>query len=224
MDIKEILVKIEADKIDDFLKYLSTSNIKYDVIKNVSDDFHIEDSNEIENINNVSILENVECHEESRKIVESIVTPDHERRFESPEFRKSKAQLKKDGHYECWVCGSKENLQAHHFAAEWSLANCVDFDKLKKFCEEWDPYGYGKALNSKPMVSIDDVRNMLLLCPIHHICINKDNNGSGTGIHTMTFPAFIIQKLAKDGENPIPQPGENAKELIKEEKKEHLEK
>ena len=108
-------------------------------------------------------------------------------------------------------------MQVHHFGAEWSLAADVDFAKLKEFCEEWDPYGYGRLLRNQPITSVDDVRNMLVLCQTHHTGVDHENNNSGTGIHSMSFPAFVIQKICKKDCNPIPQPGETEQDIIENE-------
>jgi len=156
----------------------------------------------------------VQMHKQSRNLFEVVITPEHDDRTESPEFRKSKEQLKTDGHFKCWVCGSVNDLQVHHYAAEWSLADDVDFDKLKAFCEEWDVYGYGNFYKDTPMTSVDDIRNMLVLCQQHHTGVDHDDSNSGTGIHSMTFPAFIMQKLSKKDQNPIPQVGQNADKII----------
>lgn len=40
---------------------------------------------------------------------------------------------------------------------------------------------------------------------------------SGTGIHCLSFPVWVIQKLAKQGEDPVPQEGETLEEVLKEE-------
>ena len=80
-----------------------------------------------------------EAHEILRHLIEVIITPEHAERTEPAEFRRSKERLKADGHDKCWVCGTTENLQVHHFGCEWSLENICDFAKLKAFCEEWDP-------------------------------------------------------------------------------------
>jgi hypothetical protein len=155
-DVKDIIknIKIDAYSNED----LEETNLNNSEVKNTEEDKY--------NVNDmlISALENVEAHEQYRTIHESVVTPEHEERKESTDFKKAKKRLKDDGHYKCWVCGSTNNLQAHHYAAEWSLADCVDFDKLKAFCEEWDPYGYGKLLKDTPITSVDDVRNMLILC------------------------------------------------------------
>ena len=154
----------------------------------------------------------VAAHVERRTITEVFIDPDHAQRKESAQFRKSKERLKEDGHYHCYVCGSTGNLQVHHRAAEWMFDNVVDYAKLKEFCEEWDIYGYGRLLKSRPIESVDDIRNQMVLCLKHHV-------GKGTGIHEMSFPAWIIQKLAKAGADPVPQAGETveqAEEEVKE--------
>ena len=152
-------------------------------------------------------------HDETRRFLECVITPDHENRTESPDFRFAKDKLRSDGIYECWVCGCKEKLQLHHYGAEWSLAKTVDFIVLKKFLEEWDVYGYGKKLKNKPITTVDDIRNMMWLCAEHHTGINN-TIGNGTGVHSMTFPIFIAQKLAKKGENPVPQEGETIQDTM----------
>lgn len=147
-------------------------------------------------------------HAQTRTLHEVVITPDHVERTESPEFRASKERLRADGHYKCYVCGTDQNIQIHHHACEWSLSGVADWDKVKAYCEEFDPLGYGRLLRNQPMTSADDIRNMLPLCFTHHLGIDHDDGGSGTGIHTLSYPVWIIQKLARDGANPIPQPGE----------------
>lgn len=143
------------------------------------------------------------------------VDPNEEQRTESSTFRHAKERLKEDGHYHCWVCGTTENLQSHHRAAEWMYADIIDFDALKEFCEEWDPYGYGKLLRHRPITSVDDIRNQLILCQEHHTGVDHKDGGMGTGIHAMDFPTWMAQKLAKKGLEPVPQKGETSKEVLK---------
>src|SRR5579875_3061209 len=157
-------------------------------------------------------MSEVKEHVTTRTLREVVITPDHVRRTESAEFRETKKRLKADGHYQCWVCGTTENLQVHHFGIEWSLANIADWDKVKAFVEEWDPYGYGRLLRNKPMCSADDIRNMLVLCQAHHTGVDHETGGSGTGIHEMSFPIWLVQKLARLGANVVPQSGETVDE------------
>jgi hypothetical protein len=156
------------------------------------------------------------AHIESRIIHDIVIDPEHADRTESPTFRKAKERLKQDGHYKCWVCGIDKNLQVHHFAAEYMHMRIADLSKVKDFVETFDVYGYGRLLNHQPLTSIEDVRCMMVLCQTHHTGVDHDNGGSGTGIHDTTFPTFLIQKLAKDGMNPVPQPGESANDTLKE--------
>jgi Pyruvate/2-oxoacid:ferredoxin oxidoreductase delta subunit len=143
-------------------------------------------------------------HRMVRHLVEVVITPEHAKRQETAQFRATKKRLKEDGHYQCWVCGCTENLQVHHYAAEWSLEADIDYDKLKEFVtEQWDVYGYGKLLKKLPITSVDDIRNMMVLCLEHHTSGPAD--GSANGIHEITFPVWISQKLAKTGMSPVPR-------------------
>lgn len=141
-------------------------------------------------------------HRTKRTLTEIVITPDHVERSESRTFRASKKRLREDGHYKCYVCNSEENLQVHHYAAEWSLENVLDLDKVKAFIEEWDVYGYGRLMKNIPMTTVDDVRNCMVLCQEHHTGGMTD--GSANGIHNITFPAWVSQKLVRDGEETVP--------------------
>jgi hypothetical protein len=158
-------------------------------------------------------------HIEQRTIHDFAIDPDHIEREESAEFREAKHRLKQDGHYKCYICGTTENIQVHHRASEFMFNNVVDFDLLKEFCEEWDVYGYGKLLKHKQLTTCDDVRNQLCLCMPHHIGVNHEDGGGGTGIHSLTFPSWIIQKLALPNANPIPQKGETFAQAMERVKK-----
>lgn len=149
-----------------------------------------------------------ELHIEARTIKDIVIDPDHAERTESSTFAAAKKRLKEDGHFQCWICGSTDNLQVHHFAAEFMFENIADLDKVKVFVEEFDVYGYGRLMKNQPVVSIEEPRCLMVLCQSHHTGVDHADGNSGTGIHSLTFPSWIIQKLARDGANPIPQPGE----------------
>ena len=144
----------------------------------------------------------VQQHKMVRHLTEVVITPDHVKRKESQMFRHSKKRLREDGHYHCYVCNGTEDLQVHHYGGEWSLENVTDMVKLKTFLEEWDVYGYGKLLKNKPITSVDDIRNMMVLCQEHHTGGTAD--GSANGIHNITFPAWISQKLVQNGKETVP--------------------
>lgn len=153
----------------------------------------------------------VDKHIQKRELHELVIIPKHEKRKESKEFKLSKKRLKEDSHYKCWVCGSTENLQVHHIFAEWCLQDDVDYEKLKQMCEEWDVYGYGRLLKHISITSADDIRNTMVLCQEHHTGGMTD--GISNGIHNITFPIWIIQKIKKDNANPVP---DDTKELSEE--------
>lgn len=144
----------------------------------------------------------VKSHKIVKIFKEVVITPEHDERNESSTFRASKKRLREDGHYECYICGSKDNLQVHHYGGAYAMANALDFKKLKAFLEEWDVYGYGKLLKNVPFIDVDDIRNCMVLCHEHHVGGTKD--GSANGIHNITFPSWISQKVVKDGKEIVP--------------------
>lgn len=144
-----------------------------------------------------------------------------ERGSESAEFHRNVAQLKKDGHGYClatyFLTGKKvtENLQVHHFIAEWSEGpETVDFDKLRRLSQIFDIYGYGKALGDKPIESVDDIRNMMVLSQQYHTGVNH-TAGNPTGIHNTLFPFWIAILNAKEGKCPVPLAGETVEDAKK---------
>jgi hypothetical protein len=150
-------------------------------------------------------------HIEKNTFTESIVDPNHEERTVTKEFRQAREMIKKDGHFLCYICGTTEHLEEHHYGCEKSEANDCDFDKLKAYLLEHDIYGYSRAMIDIPLVTEDDVRNQMMLCKLHH-------TGKGTGIHGMTHGYWIMQKLCKDGQNPVigaNDTTENALERVK---------
>lgn len=145
----------------------------------------------------------VPAHVITRRLIETVNDPAHAERTESPEFRASKARLRQDGHMRCWVCGTTEAIQIHHYGAEWMFAPVVDFAKLKAFLLEWDVYGYSRLLQHQPLTSVDDVRNCMALCREHHCSGSAD--GAANGVHNITFPAWVSQKIVRAGDETVPE-------------------
>lgn len=150
----------------------------------------------------------VAAHVEHRVLHDFAIDPDHDSRTESAQFIASKERLKADGHHVCYICGTDQSIQVHHRAGEYMFNNVVDYDKLKEFCEEWDIYGYGRLLRKQPITSVDDIRNQLCLCQSHHTGVNHMDGNGGTGVHSLSFNSWIMQKLCLDGANPVPQKDE----------------
>ena len=156
----------------------------------------------------------VDEHVEKRTLHEVVVTAAHGNR-DTATFRKSVNRLKEDGHYKCFIPWCKNtDIQVHH-RCEFSLEECYDFDAVKNYLLSHDTYGYSNLLKNQPIETVDDVRNLVCYCAEHHIGIDDDDGGSGTGIHHMTEPAFIAQIVCSPEFNPIPQKGENIDDVIK---------
>src|ERR1035438_1743812 len=77
-----------------------------------------------------------------------IVSGHPERGASSPTFDHAVTQIKADGNDKCFICGhtGPDPNESHHFIAEWSEGNNVDFDKLKAIAELFDPYGYSAKM------------------------------------------------------------------------------
>lgn len=147
----------------------------------------------------------VKEHIENHKYHCTIVVPEHDKRIESPIFRAAKKQLKKDGNYQCWICNKSDKLEVHHYFAEHSQSNTVNFEELKKLCESFDIYGYASKMKDVKITSVDDVRQLMTLCKFHH-------TGKG-GIHCLPFPYWISQK-SSNKEIPIPQENETIEDVL----------
>jgi len=149
-------------------------------------------------------------HIEKKTVTEILITPEHRER-NTAVFHKSVNKLKKDGNYKCFVSNRTDELQVHHIA-EFSLENVIDFDRLKAFLMCFDPYGYSCKMSATPIINIDDVRNLLVLHREYHNNVNEQV-GNGTGIHNMTWPAWVAQCVCNRNENPVPGEGETIEQV-----------
>lgn len=61
-------------------------------------------------------------HEQKLTLSVDIFYPDHEPRTESALFARTKHHLVKVLDTPCWICGSKDQREVHHFHAEWADA------------------------------------------------------------------------------------------------------
>lgn len=129
-------------------------------------------------------------HEHWVKATLSIRTayPDHPRRQATELYRHNHHQLivvQKQG---CWICGTHNNLETHHFYVEWALADAVDWDEFQKAHPQFDFTPYKSA----PSAWVDDIKNLLVLCATHHRYRNH-------GIHMMDYPRWRAQRFIKKG-------------------------
>lgn len=135
-------------------------------------------------------------HEQVRHLFEVEILPEHARREESEAFHQNRQALLGAGHG-CWVCGTRDDLQAHHIF-EWALWPALDPALVLEVLRDFDPYGLTRADPDTPISDPDDIRNLLLLCKQHHI-------GRETGIHAITWPVWLGQKAALPGQDPVPR-------------------
>lgn len=115
----------------------------------------------------------VHAHDDVRRLVEVIHYPDHDERTESDEFRRIKHDLHAAG-TRCYIDNGRCDgpTEVHHGIIEYSAANEVVWDAVKR------DHGFDH---------VDAREQMMPLCRKHH-------RGVGTGIHEITYPAWILQK------------------------------
>lgn len=111
-------------------------------------------------------------------------------RVESLLFRKNKQKLKNEGHGQCFICGSTENINTHHMMCPYAKQGEVDYHKLKEVCEAMDIYGYSEQLKDIPLTSVDDIRNLINVCEGHH-------KKSDCGIHNVPLADWLMQKVRR---------------------------
>ncbi len=124
-------------------------------------------------------------HELHESIQIDIFYPDHVQRTESKLFAKTKHHLIHELDTPCWICGSKEKREVHHFHLEWADANGVDIDKLKLAHPNFDWTTFNEITDF-----VDSEYNMMVLCEKHHRA--RDH-----GIHLLPYPIWIMQKYQK---------------------------
>jgi hypothetical protein len=141
-----------------------------------------------------------------RTLVEDIFYPAHEPRQASGEYRRVHHHLVVELDEECWICGVRHSdvlqmpaaeqrhwqLETHHSEIEWAAANGVD---LALVMRDFPALQDREALRSW----LDSEGNMLVLCATHH-------RGSRTGIHSISYPAWKLQRWQGQGFTFIDQP------------------
>ncbi|MEM0174030.1 MAG: hypothetical protein QXI16_05960 [Sulfolobaceae archaeon] len=125
-------------------------------------------------------------HEVKEDIQIDIYYPDHPPRKESELFRKSRQHLIDELDTPCFICGSKEDRELHHYYVEWAEADAIDWNG--KIRTDHPNFDWSKF--KSPEDFVDSEYNMMVLCKKHHRL--KDH-----GIHMMPYPNWIIQKYIR---------------------------
>jgi hypothetical protein len=125
-------------------------------------------------------------HEQSETLHFSVFYPDHPPRTESALFRKTKHHLVAVLDTPCWVCGTKDKREVHHWHAEWADSDGIDWDKMRVLHP-----GFDWSTFKDPSDFIDSEYNMRILCEKHH-------RGPGHGIHMIPLPIWEMQRIKRD--------------------------
>lgn len=125
-------------------------------------------------------------HESHETITLDFFYPDHAPRKESALFSRTKRHLVAVLDTPCWVCGTKETREVHHFHAEWADSEGIDWDKMRVEHSTFDWTTF-KA----PEDFIDSEYNMMILCAKHHRL--KDH-----GIHFVPYPIWVMQRNKRE--------------------------
>lgn len=142
-----------------------------------------------------------DAHPVSRTLHETIYYPDHDPRTASAEYRATHHHLIDVLDEPCWVCGVRKStlgdpaqnphgatqLETHHAFVEWALCNAVDPAKILA-----DFPAMGAADDEHLRAWLDSEGQMLVVCDVHH------RHGL-YGIHSVTYPAWVVQRRLKDG-------------------------
>lgn len=124
-----------------------------------------------------------------REIIDVIHFEARNEREESPLFKKNKRLFKKNK-AKCIIDNSEceGHIEIHHSIIQHGAANAVDWDRVEA------DYGFR---------DIDDIKNLVPICKKHH-------TGKATGIHMMSYPAWILQRYY------LPEPLSNFEAAVKE--------
>lgn len=151
-----------------------------------------------------------EIHEEKETLAVSVNIPGHEARATTAIFRRTRQQLIARDGGRCYISGmtaeeSGHPLEAHHYPIERSLANMIDWERVKAdalsgelgltnaqrtaaAAFDWDSFDL-----ADPYTFVDNMLvNGVLLAKQFHI-------GKDEGIHAMPHPLWIAQRYGMDG-------------------------
>lgn len=129
----------------------------------------------------------VQAHAVDRALKEDVWTPTHPQRgAESAEFEENKKAMEAAGDG-CWVCGITQAeagapLEGHHYNVEWSLVGSLDLAKVQKYFPDVTDL----------TTFLDSEENLIILCAKHH-------RSPLYGVHMVTMPAWVVQRLQLDG-------------------------
>lgn len=121
--------------------------------------------------------------------------PPHDPRKASSEYRHVHHKLVVEMDEACWICGVRHStggkMETHHSELEWAAERAFENDTamLTKLIED---FKLKLAAPEELRKWLDSEGNMLVLCDKHH-------RGSYTGIHSITYPVWKLQRYEREG-------------------------
>ncbi len=134
------------------------------------------------------------AHLQKQTLTVQVFVPDHPDRSTSPTFVATRRKLiEHNPAAKCFVdnkhCDHEHPLELHHSVVEWCDAGAVAWDLVAELVPDFDWSTFNPAT---PESFIDSEWNAnLVLCKKHHI-------GKDHGIHTLPYPLWRLQRLAKE--------------------------
>lgn len=120
--------------------------------------------------------------------------PAHEPRARDPHyavFNATAARLRKLGSLKCWIGNAdcQGGIELHHSTVEFSLANIVDEAHFAQLYPD-----FHVADDATFLAWVEGEGNLTPLCVMHHRGL--------LGIHTIHYPAWLVQRFMKNGIAP----------------------
>jgi hypothetical protein len=147
-----------------------------------------------------------QTHEEKETLSVDVDLPGHDPRVTTAMFRKTKRMLMKVANAmgfdfkrpagRCWICDKTESdlgqpLEAHHFGIERAYIDAAI--RWNVVAQDFPIFDWKNFNPANPADFIDNmVAQGVLLCKEHH-------TGKDTGVHTLPFSLWIMQRYLADG-------------------------
>lgn len=154
-----------------------------------------------------------QVHAERETLSVEVNIPGHEARITTAIFRHTRQQLIERDGGRCYISGMTAEeaghpLEAHHYPIERSLANMIDWRRVRADAEagelgisqaqreaaksfDWDAFLSAQPFDPYAFVDNMLVNGLLLAKPWH--------TGKDEGIHEMPHPLWIAQRYALEG-------------------------
>ncbi len=148
-----------------------------------------------------------------RELDEIAFYPAHDKRRESPAYKKVHDKMVRDEDRPCLICGVRNStlrdpkantygakaIETHHHVIEWALANAISVEKFNKHMlphlrkRHPDSHEYSQDFTQEQILDwVDhDEDNLWVLCDVHH-------RAKYLGIHEITFPIWGPMDLLRD--------------------------